>query len=48
MKVTHEKKVVEWGLESTFFDANFKTVCPIKKIPRVKVPYFDPKFPKKS
>ena len=45
--MTHEKKVVEWGLEGTFFDANYKTVYPIKKIQRIKVPYFDPIFPKK-
>ena len=36
MWVTHEKKIVEWGLEGTFFDANFLTEGQIKKISRVK------------
>ena len=30
--MTHEEKVVEWGLEGTFFDANLPTP-PIRNVP---------------
>ena len=45
LQVTHEKKVVEWGLEATFFDANFQMEAQIKKIPRVKQAKNDPFYP---